>query len=91
MTDEDKIIRLTRDLRDVEADIEALHSRIIMHRDRAAWEILDSLGDAAREMLDNIYQQDFMDIEEYEKIEREINAVRDPSAPKVEGQPSSTL
>jgi hypothetical protein len=60
------IDELTAELKKERPEIEELHLKIINHACHPAQEKLSDLGRAAQELLDQIYQQDFMNIWEYE-------------------------
>jgi len=68
---EQKVDRLIEAIDAIIVDVEQLHNRIIDHGDRKAWQKLEDLAAMAKELYDEIYQQDFMNIERYANLAEE--------------------
>jgi hypothetical protein len=71
----DKIDRLTAAIKAVGPHIETLHSRVIDRKDKAARSKLIALANAATELVDEIYREDFTMIDRY------VVAPRHPALP----------
>jgi hypothetical protein len=61
----DHIDRITAAIKEIGPHIEALHSQVIHREDKAAWGKLIALANAATELVDEIYRQDFIMIDRY--------------------------
>jgi hypothetical protein len=69
----DAIARLTKALDAIKPHVETLHLRIINHGCKAAHWRLGALVNAADEMIDFVRQEDFMQIERYVQMAKELN------------------
>jgi hypothetical protein len=79
----DKIDDLTTAIKEIQPRIEALHSQVIRGGDKAAWGKLIALANAATELVDEIYKEDFMAIDRY-IVTPHSPALPDPTLPELD-------
>jgi hypothetical protein len=60
MIDDDKLTQLIKDIKNAGPQVEKLHLQIIDHGDTTAHDTLAALARAANDLVEEIYQEDFM-------------------------------